>query len=455
MGGNDDGDASRSGSDDGRTSESSNDAGAGRIRDDDGASRAGDDAATRSSGPPPREADPSYDLSVLYAPRAVLAALTVAVVLAVVVAASTTSAAFGVYNAAWDGAAGLDDVAGEAGVDARVVLDADAYPTDPATANGTVAVVLAPESAYAPAEVDRLDRFVAAGGTLVVAEDFGAGGNDLLAALGTATRFDGRLVRDEREPYRSPAMPLATGVADAPLTRGVDRLTLNHGTVLRVPNGSATGGRTDAGTGNASDDATAPVRVLVRTSPYAYLDGDRDGELDDDESLAARPVVAVERVGDGRVVAVSDPSLFINAMLERPGNRQFVRNLAADAPVTDNGTGTGTGTGSGAATGATSDEGPARDGVVTASPTPTPTSTAGERVLLDYSHAGGQPPLAVALLVVRDAPLLQALLGGAGIGAVIAWAGRGALRARARELRSTGSRPDRDDDGAGGRRGSS
>ena len=389
--------------------------------------------------------DPSYDLSVLYAPRAVLAALAVAVVLAVVFAASTTTAAFGVYNAAWDGAAGLDDVAGEAGVDARVVLDADAYPTDPATANGTVAVVLAPESVYTAAEVNRIERFVAAGGTLVVAEDVGAGGNELLAALGTATRFDGRLVRDERELYRSPAMPLATEVANAPLTRGVDRLTLNHGTVLRVPNGSATVDDTDAVAGTASDgDADADVRVLVSTSPYAYLDGDRNDELDDGESLAARPVVAVERVGDGRVVAVSDPSLFINAMLERPGNRQFVRNLAADAPATATGSGAGP-------TGA---EGPALDGVVTPTPTPTttPASTAGERVLLDYSHAGGQPPLAVALLLVRDAPLLQALLGGVGIGAVLAWAGRDALRARARELRSTPSSgedetptPDEDD----------
>jgi hypothetical protein len=120
-------------------------------------------------------------------------------------------------------------------------------------------------------------------------------------------------------------------------------------------------------------------------------------------------------------------------MLERPGNRQFVRNLAADAPATSNSTGNGTV----ATTGVTGDEGPALDGVVTATPTPTPTSTAGERVLLDYSHAGGQPPLAVALLILRDVPLLQALLGGAGIGAVLAWAGRDALRARARELRST------------------
>lgn len=62
-------------------------------------------------------------------------------------------------------------------------------------------------------------------------------------------------------------------------------------------------------------------------------------------------------------------------MLERPGNQQFVTNLFA----------------------------------------------AHERVLLDYSHAGSQPPSTVAVLLFRDSLLLQLLVGLVGVGAIAVW----------------------------------
>ncbi|MFB6161785.1 MAG: DUF4350 domain-containing protein [Haloferacaceae archaeon] len=287
-------------------------------------------------------------------PRAVLVGLAVATALALVVAASTSSAAFGAYNSAWDGAAGLRTAAEDAGAEPAVVLNTTRY--GGVAAEETVAVVLSPDRAYTSREAARVRAFVERGGTLVVAEDYGTHSNALLDAVGASARFDGAPVRDERSNYRSPALPVATNVSASPLTAGVSQLTLNHGTVLE---------RRDA-------------RVLVATSAYAYRDTDGDGELDDAESLDTYPVVTVERVGSGRVIAVADPSLFINAMLDRPGNRQFVDNAFA----------------------------------------------AHDRVVLDYSHAERLPPLALALLVVRRTPLLQALLGVGGVVAVYAW-GRG------------------------------
>jgi len=127
--------------------------------------------------------------------------------------------------------------------------------------------------------------------------------------------------------------------------------------------------------------------VLARSSPYAYLDADRDEELDDEEELASRPVATVEGVGEGYVVVVGDPSALINAMLDRPGNRAFVRALFAGH----------------------------------------------DRALLDYSHAEGIPPLSAALLAVRGSPPLQLLLGlGAVLGAAV-WVRRPAPLVRALE----------------------
>ncbi|MFB6296227.1 MAG: DUF4350 domain-containing protein [Halobacteriales archaeon] len=295
-------------------------------------------------------------------PRAVLAGLVVVVVLALGVAASTSGAAFGAYNPAWDGASDLRAVGTDAGAEVEIARNVSAYgATDP---DDTVAVVLSPDRPYTLPEAARLRAFVEAGGTLLVAEDFGPHGNDLLAALGVTARFDGDPLRDERNYYRAPALPEAGVVSEHPLTEGVDALTLNHGTAVEP------------------GDAT----VLVRTSEFSYVDRNRNGALDDAETLRSSPVVAVEPVGTGRVIAVGDPSLLINAMLERPGNRAFAENLLGSR----------------------------------------------EAVLLDHSHTADIPPLRLALLVLRDAPFLQALVGALGIGAIGLWARGDAGRVRDR-----------------------
>ena len=286
-----------------------------------------------------------------------LGGLTATVLVALVVAASTSGAAFGTYNPAWDGASDIRRVADDVGSEHEIALNTSDYGR--VASNGTIAFVLSPASDYGPRERERVRTFVRTGGTLLVAEDYGPNGNRLLAATNSSARVDGAPVRDERYNYRSPALPLARNVSSHQFTAGVSQLTLNHGTVVR-PN-----------------DAT----VLVRTSEFAYLDTDDDGELDRSESLRRRPVVTIERVGDGRVIVVSDPSVFINAMVDRPGNRQFVRNLLAEH----------------------------------------------ERVLLDYSHAGRQPPLTVAVLRLRESLPLQFLVGLLGVGAITVWTRRPTL----------------------------
>ena len=286
-----------------------------------------------SSSPTPA---PDFDLDY---PRLLLVGLSLAVLVGLVVAGTTSAAAFGAFNPGWEGTSELRGLAEEAGTEHGVAVNTSRYATvDPGT---TVAVVLSPDRAYTDREAARVRAFVRDGGSLVVAEDFGSNADPLLDAVGAGTGFDGTLLRDERSEWRSPAMPVATGVtnrSETPYTEEVSALTLNYGTALE-PGPNAT--------------------VLVRSSPFAYLDADGDGSLGGNESLGARPVVAVEPVGEGRVVAVSDASVFLNAMLEREGNRRFALNLLGS----------------------------------------------GERVLVDASHST-VPPLSAALVAVRSSPLL-------------------------------------------------
>ena len=126
------------------------------------------------------------------------------------------------------------------------------------------------------------------------------------------------------------------------MTGSAEQVTLNYATAIEP--GEAT--------------------VLVRTSEYGYL-GEADDELDDDDELAAYPVATVEAVGDGQVVAVGDPSVPINAMIDQPDNAAFVAGLYAEQTT----------------------------------------------VAFDLSHVDAVPPLTAAVLTLQASPVGQALLG--------------------------------------------
>jgi len=283
-------------------------------------------------------------------PQLVLGVLVCAMTVAILVGALTSGVAFGSYNIAWDGTSELRAEADSVGEETVIATDTERYET--IDANGTTAFVIGPAEQYDTEDSNRVRSFVERGGTVVIADDQPARANALLEDLDSTVRIDGDPVRDERTYHRSPALPRATEIEDNSLAETVDGLTLNHGTVL------------DPG------DAT----VLVRTSEFAYVDRNRNEELDDDETLAAYPIVAAEDRGAGRIIVVSDSSVLINAMIDRPDNRAFVRSLIDS-----------------------------------------------ERVVIDTTHGDEIPPLAGMLLAIRTAPTLQFIVGLGAVTLVAVW----------------------------------
>ena len=274
-------------------------------------------------------------------PTLLLGALIVVVVVSVIVAMSTSGSAFGVYNRDWEGTTELRSIAHETGAETTILTNTSQY--DSAQPGETIAVILSPEAPYTPRQISSIKRFLDAGGTLLLAEDFGPHSNPLLTELGVTARFDGRLLRDARNHHRSSALPIARNVSNHPRVRGVEEITLNYGTAV-IPNDG---------------------RILVTTSEFGYVDANSNGQLDDDESLNPFPVLVTERVGNGQILLLGDPSVLINVMLDRPGNRALLVALLSDY----------------------------------------------EWVLLDYSHSGQLPPLAVALTALRGSPFAQIILG--------------------------------------------
>lgn len=244
-------------------------------------------------------------------PHLLLAGLTVLLFTGTIIGLSTSSTAFGSYNTDWDGTQELRTMAVDRGTETEIAESTKTY--DQIRPNATIGFVLSPTSQYSQADVTRIGEFLERGGTLVVASDFQPHANTLLRDLGVDSRFDGRPLRDAHQYYRSPAFPVATNVRSTSPTRNVSRLTLNHPTTIH-PSSAAT--------------------VLVNSSGYAYLDVNRNGSIDQTESIGRRPTVVSERYGHGRVILVSDPSIFINSMLDAPDNREFAGNLLTSAETT-------------------------------------------------------------------------------------------------------------------------
>ena len=211
-------------------------------------------------------------------PRVALVTLLVITNAGLFVAMSTTGAAYGPYNAEWDGGSMLRQEVDATGATPELVRTTGSYVE--ADSDG-VAFVLSPTDAYDTRDVARVQQFVTRGGTLVVAgestnaTDGTTTTNDLLAGLDVATRLNGTTVRDAQNNYRNDSLPRATNVSDHRLVDGVDRLTLNYGTVLDVPERAAGG-------------ANRPT-VLARTASSAYLDENGDEQLTANEVLFIKP----------------------------------------------------------------------------------------------------------------------------------------------------------------------
>ncbi len=268
-------------------------------------------------------------------------AVAASVGLTLIVAATISVGAFGVFTPSWEGTTELRGQAESAEADSVVLENTERYDSEPA--EGTLAFVLAPERAYEGEDAERLASFVEDGGTVLVADSSGDHANPLLEEIGATSQVDGDPLRDVRYYHGSPALVIATEVSSHPYLTGVEELTLNHGTT--VDSGEAT--------------------TLVSSSEYSYLDRTGTDELSEGDEIGPFPVVTVEGVGDGQVVVVSDPSVFINAMLEYEGNQAFVTALLQSH----------------------------------------------DRVIFDASHSGGIPPLAAEIHSVRESPLTQVAIG--------------------------------------------
>ena len=165
------------------------------------------------------------------------------------------------------------------------------------------ALIMVPYSDVDGGLLSRVRGFVEGGGTLILMDDYGRGG-EVLGYLGVDVKLPRGVLRDPLINYRGPELPKAFTHGRV---EGVDRLVLNYATVI---------------------EGAPESSVLAWSSSFSYLDLDLDGVRDEGEPMGPLPVAARFRVGRGLVVVVSDPSIAINSMLTVEDNEAFIERLA-------------------------------------------------------------------------------------------------------------------------------
>ena len=171
-------------------------------------------------------------------------------------------------------------------------------------------LILIPYLEFSPVELDKLKSFISQGGILVLADDYGFG-NQVLEHLGLKARFSGVALIDPLYYHRQKWMPQILHFIPDPITSDIESLVLNHATCL-----------TSVGESDALA-LSSTVSFLDRGGHQMYHEGDPLGPL---------PVISRHNLDNGKVILISDPSIFINSMQGIDDNRILIQNLVSISP---------------------------------------------------------------------------------------------------------------------------
>jgi hypothetical protein len=213
---------------------------------------------------------------------------------------------FSTYNTEWNGASQIKNVAATEGYSTANIFSM----SDLSSHHKGTLVMLNPNASvgFTQADIRDIQSFVQNGGSLVLANDFG-NANAVLSGLGLSdtAHFNGALLSDNVSKGVDQAHPLITDVTSSSLTTGVKTLYFNYGTALNVSGSSVT--------------------VLARSDPTSYLRTATGDNAPIAGSTGAKPVLASLNYGQGRIILLSDPSVFINGMVSQADNQQLFTNL--------------------------------------------------------------------------------------------------------------------------------
>ncbi|MFA4859847.1 DUF4350 domain-containing protein [Methanoregula sp.] len=213
---------------------------------------------------------------------------------------TTNNQEFSRYNTAWNGTSQFfSDLDRDRVVEISGPDQLSAYP-----ANATL-LIIAPVRLPTDEEQIAYRTFIERGNTIILADDFGTG-NATLKAVGSRISIQPLSLSSVDREFADAYSIVVYPVTNETPVKDVNKLLLNHPAPLN-------GGNT-----------------LVRTSVMSWIDANSDRRISKNEMLSTFAVISSEKISKGRIIVISDPSLFINSMYaedNRWDNRLFIRNL--------------------------------------------------------------------------------------------------------------------------------
>ncbi len=210
---------------------------------------------------------------------------------------SESTADFSTYNPDWNGGMQIKNLESE---NHQVVTITDRGDIESFEPNRTAFVILGPRGNFSEKDINTVKKFVETGGLLILADDFGSG-NELLNKLTTSVSFSNMLLQDDVNFWENSTFPIvATSIGN------VSNITMNYPTSLVIT------------------DTT--VKVLSTSSRF--------GRISKNESERGQPgsypVIAYFSYGNGEIVTIADPSIFINSMLPMEENKLLLEELVGN-----------------------------------------------------------------------------------------------------------------------------
>lgn len=217
----------------------------------------------------------------------IAAALLIVAAAGLVFQMSGTSEELSRYNSEWNGTSGFFSGISHS----ELVFDYDSLVSK---TNSTLLIIGPVNNFY----TDELYTYLSRGNTIVIADQSG-NANPFLKLIGSTITVHGETLCSTDKEYNDPGIFKAYPLEDI-FGAKVDSVVFNYP-------GYLTGGKS-----------------LIDTSPLSWVDKNKNGVADKNETLKSYSVAATDNISKGRIIVVSDPSLFTNSMQ----NRLHANNMA-------------------------------------------------------------------------------------------------------------------------------
>ena len=171
----------------------------------------------------------------------------------------------------------------------------------------TCILIISPTINYSPDEIKFIKNFLSNGGTIIILDDFG-GSNDVLRKLSCPISFTGKPLLDNALYSKQPIFPTIVGIRMDGKTYSNITLLLNIPTAI-----------------NVSSHGKWDINVLATSSEYSFIDDNLNFKRDSDEKYGCYPIIVEATRNSGRIIAISDPSILINSMIDKYDNGKLIK----------------------------------------------------------------------------------------------------------------------------------